>query len=100
MSRIKPTWVQIKAKLVGILGTFNTAPYMPFCVCTLTGVLMLCNIFVILFNKFDKYHNFILLHDKHKINGSQAVDVKMSCCKYSTSWQLSSTMAYLAASLR
>ena len=23
MSRIKPTWVQIKAKLVGFLGTFN-----------------------------------------------------------------------------
>ena len=25
MSRIKPTWVQIKAKLVGFLGTFNTS---------------------------------------------------------------------------
>ena len=23
MSRIKPTWVQIKAKLVGFLGTFK-----------------------------------------------------------------------------
>ena len=39
------------------------------------SVLILCNIFVelehfILFNNLDKYHNFYLLQDKHKINGS------------------------------
>ena len=41
------------------------------------SILILCNIFVelehfILFNNFDKYHNFIydLSQDKHKINGS------------------------------
>ena len=45
------------------------------------SMLILCNIFVklehfILFNNFDKYHNFIL-QDKHKINGSKAVHVNM-----------------------
>ena len=54
---------------------------MPFCVCTLTACWFFCNIFVklehfILFSYFDKYHNFIYLHDKHKINGSEAVHIK------------------------
>ena len=45
-------------------------------ICVYFGsMLILCHIFVelqqfILFIKFDKYHNFIYLQDKHKINDS------------------------------
>ena len=47
---------------------------MPFCV-YFDSMMILCNIFVkwahfILFNNFGKYHIFIYLQDKHKINGS------------------------------
>ena len=59
---------------------------MSFCVCTFNYFdSILCNIFVelehcILFNNFDKYHNFIY----HRINMKLMAHRQfMSCCKYS-----------------
>ena len=60
---------------------------MPFCVCTLDSMLILCYIFVelehiILFNNFDKYNNFIY----GKINIKLMVRMKfMSRCSRAAS---------------